>query len=261
MNLKTKIDSLASIARQEATSCEKRRKAQPRLLIVAIGIGLMLSAPAANAASVSVPNASFESPSSPTQTSTNVNIATGWIFNVKNGSAFGTAAISSNFSSAGASSGSNYAFINNDSPGVTDTITSSASLGKIASLTDYTLTLAIGNRNGTGLYHDPGNVSFSLLANGVAFATRTVNNGTVPDGTFQNFTLTFTTPGSGSIIGENLTIQMAALPETGSAFQPSFDNVTLDATALPMSAPEPKTWSLLLAGMVTLFWLMRRKRA
>jgi hypothetical protein len=43
MNLKTKIDSLASIAQQEATSCEKRRKAQPRLLIVAIGIGLMLS--------------------------------------------------------------------------------------------------------------------------------------------------------------------------------------------------------------------------
>jgi hypothetical protein len=100
-----------------------------------------------------------------------------------------------------------------------------------------------------------------LLANGVAFATKTVNNGTVPDGTFQNFTLTFTTPGSGSIIGENLTIQMAALPETGSAYQPSFDNVTLDATALPTSAPEPKTWTLLLAGMVTLFWLIRRKRA
>jgi len=261
MNLKTKIDSLAGIARQEAASCEKRRKAQPRLLIVAIGIGLMLSAPAANAALVSVPNASFESPSSPTQTSTNVNIATGWIFNVKNGSAFGTAAISSNFSSAGASSGSDYAFINNDSPGVTDTLTSAASLGKIASLTDYTLTLAIGNRNGTGLYHDPGNVSFSLLANGVAFATRTVNNGTVPDGTFQNFTLTFTTPGSGPIIGENLTIQMAALPETGSAFQPSFDNVTLDATFVPV--PEPQTWALLLItfGALALCLIRRRQIA
>ena len=47
----------------------------------------------------------------------------------------------------------------------------------------------------------------------------------------------------------------------GRAAEVTFDNVTLDATALPMSAPEPKTWTLLLAGMVTLFWLMRRKRA
>ena len=117
---------------------------------------LMLSALAANATPIVVPNASFESPSSPTQTSTNTNVATGWVFNVKGGSAYGTAAISSNFSSAGASSGKDYAFINNDDPNVTDTITSAASLGTIAGQTKYTLTLAIGNRSGTGLYHDPG---------------------------------------------------------------------------------------------------------
>lgn len=137
-----------------------------------------------------MPNASFELPGSPTQTSTNPNVASGWVFNVKGGSAYGTAAIASNFSSAGASSSKDYAFINNDTPNVTDTLTSAASLGTIAGQTKYTLTVAIGNRNGTGLYRDPGNVSFSLLANGVPFDTQTVTNGTVPDGTFEDFTLT-----------------------------------------------------------------------
>jgi hypothetical protein len=190
------------------------------------------------------------------QTSTNPNIVTGWVFNVNGGSAYGTEAISSNFASAGTSSGNNCAFINNDDPGVTDTITSAASLGTITGLTTYTLTLAIGNKNGTGLYDNPGNVSFSLLANGVAFATKTVNNGTVPEGTFEDFTLTYTTPSSGSIVGENLEIQMATLPETGSAYQPGFDNVRLSETVT--AVPEPKAWILVVLGAL-LFCLLRRR--
>jgi len=144
--------------------------------LAASAVALMLGALVAKATPITVPNASFELPSSPTQTSTNPNVATGWVFNVKGGSAYGTAAISSNLSSAGASSGKDYAFINNDDPNVTDTITSAASLGTITGQTKYTLTLAIGKRSGTGLYHDPGNISFSLLANGVPFATQTVTN-------------------------------------------------------------------------------------
>ena len=155
---------------------------------------------------------------------------------------------SSSFSSVGASTGNNYAYINNDYPNVTDTLTSAASLGTITPDTDYTLTVAIGNRNGTGLYNDPGNVSFSLLANGVAFATQTVSNGTVPNGTFDDFALTYTTPDAGSIIGENLTIQLATLPEQSNAFQAAFDNVTLDETTIA-AAPEPSTVILLLSGL------------
>ena len=181
------------------------------------------------------------------------------MFNVKGGSYYGTEAISGHFSSAGASSGNNAAFINNDDPSVTDTITSAASLGNDRALTKYTLTLAIGNHNGTALYDNPGNVSFSLLANGVAFATKTVTNGTVPESTFEDFTLTYTTPSSGSIMGENLTIQMASLPETGTAFQPAFDNVTLDATSVAV-VPEPPTAALLISGGFALFWLMRQRR-
>lgn len=196
------------------------------------------------------------------QTSTNPNIVTGWVFNVNGGSAYGTEAISSNFASAGTSSGNNCAFINNDDPGVTDTITSAASLATITGQTEYTLTIAIGNPkpNDSSLYGSPGNVSFSLLANGVAFATKTVTNGTVPNGTFEDFTLTFTTPSSGSIIGENLEIQMAALPEQNSAYQPAFDNVRLDDTAVIVAVPEPATWALLVFSAPALCWLMRRRQ-
>jgi hypothetical protein len=227
--------------------------------ITVAAMAVMLSALAANATPITIPNASFETPTSPTQTSTNPNIVSGWVFNVKGGSAYGTEAISGHFSSAGASSGNDAAFINNDAVSVTDTISSAVSLGTIAPLTKYTLTLAIGNHNGTALYDNPGNVSFSLLANGVAFATQTVTNGTVPESTFEDFTLTYTTPSSGSIIGENLTIQMAALPQTGNAFQPAFDNVTLDATSIAV-VPEPPTAALLISGGFALFWLMRRRR-
>jgi hypothetical protein len=69
----------------------------------------------------------------------------------------------------------------------------------------------------------------------------------------------YTTPNSGSIIGENLTIQMAALPQTGTAFQPAFDNVTLDATSIAV-VPEPATAALLISGGFALFWLMRWRR-
>ena len=220
---------------------------------------LPLTTLTATATPITIPNASFESPSSPAQTSTNPNVASGWVFNVKGGSAFGTIAISSNFNSPGASSGNDCAFINNDAVNVTDTITSSASLAKIARLTDYTLTVVIGNvkQSDASLYGAPGPVSFSLLANGVAFATKTVSNGTVPNGTFEDFTLTYTTPSSGSIIGENLTLQLATLPQQGSAYKAAFDNITLDATAL--AVPEPQSWALLVSGGLALACLMRRR--
>jgi hypothetical protein len=210
--------------------------------------------------SIDVPNASFESPSSPIQTSNSPSVLSGWVFDVQDGSEYGSMTFrSANFSSAGAATGNNYAFINNDYPGVTDTLTSAASLATIAPLTTYTLTVAIGNRNGTGLYDDPGNVSFSLLANGVAFATQEVTNGTVPNGTFEDFTLTYETPASSSIIGDDLTIQLATLPEEGTAFQAGFDNVTLDETTVE-AAPEPATALLLVMGGIALLGFTRLRR-
>ena len=210
--------------------------------------------------SIAVPNASFESPGSPVQTSKSPSILPGWVFNVQDNSEYGSMTFqSSNFSSAGAASGNDYAFINNDYPGVTDTLTSAASVATIAPLTTYTLSVAIGNRTGTGLYDDPGNVSFSLLANGVVFATQEVPNGTVPNGTFEDFTLTYVTPASGSIIGDALTIQLATLPEQGSAFQAGFDNITLDETTIE-SVPEPGSSLLFVAGGTCFVGLMLLRR-
>jgi hypothetical protein len=254
--MKFQITTTPSITR----SCQRQFVRLPAVLCQSLALIVTLifviTAPI-NAAPLTVPNSSFEL-SSPVQTSTNFDVVPDWVFSASNGSSFGIASIASNFSNPGASTGSNYAFINNDYPGDTDTITSAAPLGTIAPLTQYTLTVAIGNRNGTGLYDDPGNVSFSLLANGVTFATQTVSNGTVPNGTFEDFSLTFTTPDTGTLIGQNLQIQLATLPEQGSAFQPGFDNVTLDATNLDV--PEPQVLPLLLSGLAAFCWMLRQRR-
>jgi hypothetical protein len=179
--------------------------------ILAALAAIPLRAQTTIATSVDVPNFSFESPSSPTETSKSPTILPGWVFDVQDNSEYGTMTFhSANFSSAGAAAGNNYAFINNDYPGVTDTLTSAASLATITPLTTYTLTVAIGNRNGTGLYDDPGNVSFSLLANGVAFATQEVTNGTVLNGTFEDFSLTYTTSSTDPIIGDGLPFRLGS---------------------------------------------------
>jgi hypothetical protein len=212
----------------------------------------------ADADSIYIPNASFEL-SGPAQTSTDPNIAPGWVFTVQGGSAYGIGAISSKFSSLGTSTGSNYAFINNDYPNVSDTITTSAPLGVITADTTYTLTVAVGNPNGKGLYAETGNFGIGLTANGSVFALDPVANGSIANGTFQDISYSFTTPIDASYAGQNLGIVLASAPETDNAFQPSFDNVRLDATDLS-AAPEPKTWALFMLGAGALYWLLRRKR-
>jgi hypothetical protein len=257
----TGVLALCSLARR--TALRPITSVAVRLILAIIVIA---SAPLAKATPITVPNGSFETPSSPTSSSTNPNLISGWVFNVKGGSVYGTMAISSNFNTAGASSGNDAVFINNDAVSVTDTISSAASLATIAPNTQYTLTLAIGNvkQSDSSLYGAPGNLSFSLLANGNVIATQRVNNGTVANGTFQDFTLTYDSPISGTAIGENLTIQLATLPQSGSAYKGAFDNVTLDEVSLdPPVVPEPQTWALLAAGMLILGWRVHRtsKRA
>ncbi len=217
----------------------------------------LLTAVTASATPVTIPNASFESPSTPT--GGDGAPIPGWVFDSQSGNLYGTASISQSFTSEGAASGSNYAFMFNDVAGKTDTITSAASLGIIEPNTSYTLTVAVGNVGGSDSVsnHYPGNVSFSLLADGIAFATDTVPNGTVPDATFDDFSLTFQTPSTGSIIGENLTIQLASLPTSGPGSGPAFDNVTLDAT--PLAVPEPSTWTLAVCALLIFACFIRRQ--
>jgi hypothetical protein len=179
--------------------------------VAAFGVSMAteLAAKADQPTPINIPNASFENPTTPT--GGDGAPIPGWVFNSQSGNLYGTALISQSFKAEGAASGNNYAFMLNDVAGKTDTITSAASLGVIAPDTIYTLTVAIGNVGGSDSVsnHSPGNISFSLLAKGIAFATETVPNGTVPDATFEDFSLTFQTPGSGSVIGDSLTIQLA----------------------------------------------------
>jgi len=176
----------------------------------------------------------------------------GWVFgNLQNGEHFGSESISSFFTSTAGSSGNNFAFIDNEDTVEAETITSAAPLAVITPLTTYTLSVAIGNVEAPdkGLYTEPGDVSFSLLANGVAFATDTIPNGTVTNGSWEDFTLSSTTPDAGSLIGEDLTIQLASLPQTNTGYMAAFNNVKLNADSEVVAATEPHGRKL---AMVTL---------
>ena len=212
----------------------------------------------ANADSIDVPNASFDL-TSPAVTSTNTSIAEGWNFNVGGGDTFGIGTISQDFTSSGSSSGTNYAFIDDASdPGATDTISSASSLGTVASDTTYTLTVAMGSSDGSDATTADDYVFFGLTANGNPFVVDPIPESSVPEGTFQDFSFSFTTASDIAWAGENLGIEMGSLAEPDSAFQASFDNVRLDASD-PAAVPEPPGWVLLLAGLFTLSWLLRRQ--
>jgi hypothetical protein len=234
------------------------RQAVSAFRLAVLASSFAFTALAAHATAVNIPNASFENPSTPT--GGDGAPVPGWVFNSQSGNLYGTSLINNAFTSEGAASGNIYAWMQNDGSGKTDTITTAASLGAIAADTTYTLTIAVGNVAGSDSVsnHSPGNVAFSLLANGVAFATHEVPTGTVPDGTFEDFSLTFTTPYSASIIGESLGIQLASLPTSSLGYGPAFDNVTLNAESIAV-APEPPTYALLLSGVLTLGWLTRRR--
>jgi hypothetical protein len=224
--------------------------------------GLFAITCSAHADNILVPNFSFESGSAGNGGGDSV-VIDDWVEsgasyygnNQSNASEFNNTGTTAN-PAYGAFDGAQYAFFN-VAPGTSMTFTTAAPIvTSIAAGTTYTLSVALGNHNedDSSNYGQPGNESFSLLADNIVIpgATFTLPNGTLGEGVTGDYSLTFTTTGANSIfVGQNLSIQLASNPNgvlnaDGSAadIQSSFDNVQLSATAVP----EPATWAMIFAG-------------
>ena len=132
-------------------------------------------------------------------------------------------------------------------------LTTSNSLGTIAANMLYTLTVAVGNRS-DNLFFDTGTYKIDILANGVSVGESTLAGSAIAHGTFSDLSATFTSPASGPLIGESLTVELKAI--AGSANDEAiFDNVRLTATAVP----EPSTVALLIGGSAGLIGFIRRR--
>jgi hypothetical protein len=180
------------------------------------------------------------------------------------------------FLTAGTSDGPTYAFLNIYGPGDTpeaSTITSTAAGLSLTIQPDttYTLTIAVGNPTSTSSgygFGEPAPDEFiQFLANGSAinayFPTATTAVTGITNGTFEDFTATFTTTSvdTGGLFGEALAVQMGgnATVSSSAVGIGAFDNVRLDVTAVP----EPSTRALLLLGaiaFVTARWRLARGR-
>jgi hapalindole H/12-epi-hapalindole U/12-epi-fischerindole U synthase len=225
----------------------------------------VVTAASANATSITVPNSSFELPSLPNGSNNNggngnTTAITNWTIsapaaNTDNGVYHPLAGFTSTNPLPAPADGNQIAYLV-PGAGNTSSITTSASLGAIASNMLYTLTVAVGNRS-DNLFFDTGTYKIDILANGVSVGESTLSGSSVPHGTFTDLSATFTSPASGPLIGEALTIQLSAIG--GSANDEAiFDNVRLTATPVP----EPTTIALLFGGGAGVIGpaIRRRKR-
>jgi hypothetical protein len=145
----------------------------------------------------------------------------------------GVQTISSAFDNAGTSDGLNYALLNiqQNGPGtITYDGTGADALPVIAADTDYTLTVAVGNRDqGSDI---GGTDTVDLLAGTSAFGT-TVNETQITPDTFTDETVTLSaaTILADNLVGKSLGIELVGSQYGSDGFdQAAFDNVRLTAT-------------------------------
>ena len=214
-----------------------------------------------SASSITVPNFSFESPALPGSQNDNggdgnTTAITGWTIstsptNTDNGVYHPIAGFTSTEPLPAPADGNQVAYLVPDAEGIAS-ITTSASLGNVAPKMLYTLTVALGNRS-DNMCFDSGFYTIDLLANGVSVATAGLAGSAIVHGTFTDLSASFTSPTSGMVIGESLTIRLSA--SSGSPNNEGiFDNVRLTAV------PEPAISTMIVSGMAMLAWLRRHRR-
>jgi hypothetical protein len=122
-------------------------------------------------------------------------------------------------------------------------------VGSLLPNTTYTLTVAIGSR--ADRINSPGIISlingFDPFS-GIVMAT----GGGLPStqNTWQDYSISFTT---GSVVSDDLVIALSVAP--GGTIQADFDNVRLDAVAVP----EPSSVAMLALGGIAVAGFVRRR--
>lgn len=156
---------------------------------------------------------------------------------------------------AAPASGNNYLWVNRWNGNGTQVAGVYQDVGALAADTTYTLTVAIGQRAGSG----PGpNGSWSpgiiSLLNGTDNTGTVMATGggqpTMPN-SWEDFTASFTT---GATVSGDLTVELSVLDAP--SIQSDFSNVELTAQAVP----EPGTYALLAAGLALMPFITRRRR-
>jgi hypothetical protein len=217
----------------------------------------------ANATSITVPNFSFESPALPNGANNNggngdTTAIPGWTISappssgVNNGVYHPASGFTSTNPLPAPADGNQLAYLFPGAAGATSSITTTNSLGLIAPNLNYTLTVALGNRN-DAVFFDTGTYTIALLANGVPVAHTNFAGNLISHGTFFDVSTSFVSPGFGPLIGESLTIELSATAGSSSD-EGIFDNVRLSASSVPDTG---STFALLLLSLTALFSVPR----
>lgn len=151
--------------------------------------------------------------------------------------------------------GNQYVYLNSNGGWASIT---SPSLGAVQANTIYTLTVALGHRSN----FSPSQYDISLLADGSSIATTTVVPSQITAGQWADFQVVFDTSLNPSSVGKSLAIEFkhslvgTVNQANGNNIQGLFDNVRLDATAIP----EPSAAIVAGLGLLAAAFSRRRQR-